>query len=423
MRRRSDCTAIDQLLSARLDAELGARDRRRVDRHVSACLDCAEELESLRRTRTLVRSMPPRQVPPGLWDPAALGPRAVLDTSPLDATVTAEPPHRRARTRVGVGIAASVLALVGVWVVAAGGGEVGDRGVAVLSEEGVAPRHAAVTGAAGVPRPPAAAADSASPAVTMLARTPQGARGMREVLVMDYAAGTSNRTPVVTRAAVPAAAPAAAAGVDPETKYDLRIAGTEPIMDRMCVRIEAYLAGGMLREVLYLDDSSGEVLRRETYAAVAADGGSLQRLTTYLRLDEGTAADAVDPEGPAPLLVDDGAQRAALRAAGWWLPPVLTDSYRLLAVLVHEDLPGMPLHAVYSDGLFTVSLFSQPGALSRQVPPGARPITADDTRRWLEWIGDGPPRLAVEGAGFVHTLTGDAPREEMLRIAASIPGP
>lgn len=57
-------------LSALLDAELDGAERERVTRHLRACATCEAELASLRRVRAQVRSLPAREVPDGLWEPA-----------------------------------------------------------------------------------------------------------------------------------------------------------------------------------------------------------------------------------------------------------------------------------------------------------------------------------------------------------------
>lgn len=58
-------------LSALLDGELGETERERVRAHVRGCQDCAAELAGLARVRAQLRSVPPREVPEGLWQEAA----------------------------------------------------------------------------------------------------------------------------------------------------------------------------------------------------------------------------------------------------------------------------------------------------------------------------------------------------------------
>lgn len=58
-------------LSALLDGELGRVGHRRLRAHVRGCEDCAAELASLAGVRSQLRSLPPREVPEGLWQEAA----------------------------------------------------------------------------------------------------------------------------------------------------------------------------------------------------------------------------------------------------------------------------------------------------------------------------------------------------------------
>lgn len=57
-------------LSALLDAELDGAERDRVTRHLDGCATCQAELDNLCRVRAQVRSLPAREVPEGLWEPA-----------------------------------------------------------------------------------------------------------------------------------------------------------------------------------------------------------------------------------------------------------------------------------------------------------------------------------------------------------------
>jgi anti-sigma factor RsiW len=60
------CGAVEPLLSACMDGELTARDHQRVQSHVDACTACAAEVEQLIVVRSLVRSLPVRQLPAGV---------------------------------------------------------------------------------------------------------------------------------------------------------------------------------------------------------------------------------------------------------------------------------------------------------------------------------------------------------------------
>jgi len=62
-RIRSPWHADSELLSCYLDGELGDRDLGRLEPHLESCTNCRSELESLRGTVGLLRSMPAMSVP------------------------------------------------------------------------------------------------------------------------------------------------------------------------------------------------------------------------------------------------------------------------------------------------------------------------------------------------------------------------
>jgi anti-sigma factor RsiW len=62
-----DCARFEELQSAWLDGQLTAADHARVGAHLDECARCLTHLEGLARTRCLLRSMPVRQTPIGLF--------------------------------------------------------------------------------------------------------------------------------------------------------------------------------------------------------------------------------------------------------------------------------------------------------------------------------------------------------------------
>lgn len=69
--QRGDCQRGAEL-SALLDGEIGRVERGWLRAHVRRCHACACELAGLARVRSQLRSLPPREVPEGLWRQAAV---------------------------------------------------------------------------------------------------------------------------------------------------------------------------------------------------------------------------------------------------------------------------------------------------------------------------------------------------------------
>ena len=201
-------------------------------------------------------------------------------------------------------------------------------------------------------------------------------------------------------------------------KYTVTFGGVEYIVDRRTVRLDVHLRGdGTLRERMWIDGSTGLFLRRETYAD---DPEEPERLITYLSLDLQQPL-AVAQQARQVLPVTSDAQLAALRAAGWVLPEQLPGGYRLVGVLVLPDTPGAPVQAIYSDGLYAVSLFSQPGVPDFDTLPDGAVSVEEVPTEAFEWPGTSPARMVWAGDGHVLSLVGDAPRHELVAMVEDLP--
>lgn len=56
--RKTQCDLIRELLSPYIDDELDSGERQRVDSHLESCQSCREEFDSIRKTISLVQSIP-----------------------------------------------------------------------------------------------------------------------------------------------------------------------------------------------------------------------------------------------------------------------------------------------------------------------------------------------------------------------------
>jgi hypothetical protein len=218
---------------------------------------------------------------------------------------------------------------------------------------------------------------------------------------------------------------------DLDAKYQVVVVGVSRLLDRRCVKIEITRQDdGRLRELLWVDEASGLLLRRETHV-----GGRLVRLGSFLSLDlrparrpvGGTSrvGSAVDPvrERPQQVAAVDRAQLAALTEAGWLVPDLLPGGYRPAGAFAVAADDGQPLQILYRDGLYTVSLFQQPGRIDRDALPAGAAAMPHLQGQAFEWPGAMPRRMVWEADGMVFSLVGDAPPDEFLAIAAALPQP
>lgn len=208
-----------------------------------------------------------------------------------------------------------------------------------------------------------------------------------------------------------------------EENYDVRSEGTQRVMDRPATLLALYAsASGDLRERLWIDDDTGLLLRRESYGT----DGSVARLATYLDLDldpdppdteDGTVLEE-RIKGVAPV---DELGFDALREAGWTVPEELPGGFEAVGAYVVSSESSQPLHLVYTDGLYTVSMFQQTGTPQwDSLPSGAR-LVEDLPGRVYEWPGALPHRLVWAAAGRTWSVVGDPTPEQLREIARALP--
>jgi len=99
------------------------------------------------------------------------------------------------------------------------------------------------------------------------------------------------------------------------------------------------------------------------------------------------------------------------------VPPALADGYERMGIYSS----GAVLHALYSDGVYDLSLFQQAGRLrTSDLPPsGERVAVGGDTGWRYPWPGG---QLVVWSAGGkVFTAVSDAPADQVLAAVRSLP--
>jgi hypothetical protein len=179
-------------------------------------------------------------------------------------------------------------------------------------------------------------------------------------------------------------------------------------------------ASGVVREVVYLDVETALVVRRETYDRA----GEPVRLAAYTELHIERPDVAIPASDGRELIELEVVAAAAdeLRAAGFLLPETLAAGYELLDVWASTgDGEVVTAHAVYGDGLYTLSVFQQPGRMARAAVDGAARLrTADGGAVW-RWPGSEPRRLVWTGGGTTFTALTDAPTDEVLEVLSGLP--
>jgi hypothetical protein len=200
---------------------------------------------------------------------------------------------------------------------------------------------------------------------------------------------------------------------DAAGKYHTTEAAGPPVAERPTTTIEVD-EHGLLRERLYLDQQSGLLLKREQFDAA----GALTRAVGFDTL-------VFDPSTPTPAAPSSPADQAPEAVAPQRLGPPglaperLAGDYRRLGVYRR---PGVA-QVLYSDGMYELSVFEQRGRLDRQgLVPGGSPVGVGEVAGWrYPWPGGHV--VLWQAGGRVFTVVSDAPLDQVLAAASSLPVP
>lgn len=204
-------------------------------------------------------------------------------------------------------------------------------------------------------------------------------------------------------------------------RYDIDVAGTRVLATGdASVVVVRERSSGLVREHLYVNEHTGLIVRRDTFQ----DDGRPARILAYTSLEAApvamrTPSARVTEEGGSAMPLDSRALRT-LDAVGWVAPGQLPGGYELRSGHALPGPRGGSLQLVYSDGLYTLSLYEQRGELSAAGLSGAVEGRHGDLLLH-RWPGSEPLRVVWSGDGVVFTMVTDAPYDRALAVAAALP--
>ena len=168
---------------------------------------------------------------------------------------------------------------------------------------------------------------------------------------------------------------------------------------------------GTLRARYFIDRSSSRLLRRDVLDA----SGEVEREVTFDQLVP--LAAAARPLEPPRADVEKPTQVAAA-PSGYPVPGALGRGYRLLG---RFRQPDGTFQAYYGDGLFTLSLFEQRGAIDwGSLPAGfEQTVHGVPTRRYSTPTGT---TVVWAARGVVVTCVGDAPPDQLMLAVHDVVG-
>lgn len=196
--------------------------------------------------------------------------------------------------------------------------------------------------------------------------------------------------------------------------YDLALAGVSRCAGRYARVVEARRDGvegaGRVAGRFWLDAATGLVLRREVYD----DAG--RRLRSSAFVDLVVAPVTLQP----PALKAPREDPATVLPVGSWRPPsALPRGLQLFEAEVEDVAGGRVTHLAYSDGLSTLSVFAQRGALAEVPGAGFHTERVRGTRAWVEPAA--PERVVWQGGGQVFTLVSDADPATVRAAVGALP--
>ena len=451
-------------VSALIDGELQGAARRRAIAHARSCPDCHRELEQTWALKQRLLGLAAAEPPADLF--LALG--SVRQTPVAEPSTTSRAAITR---RALVGAGSMSLAVVTLAYVVGGADPssasvkppvdeftaefAGSTGLEPLSDPAVEalPSEATtrragtrqgsiVQAATSTPRPESVSGDQAV-AVRWLHRAASAPSevaysGVRRVawygeggesaitLDVKHAPGqgtsyavTSGSKATGTFFAQSEAASSSSLGGEPVEllldAYDVAVSGHDTVDGRSTTVITA-VRDGQVAAQFWIDSSTGLLLRRALY-----DDDQLIRVSELSDLETAGAGfmSHLPPELEAPVATKLSTSFASsLTDKGWACPPSLPSDFSL--TLLHR-LQGSHdvMHAAYSDGLSSVSIFEERGDLDTDALAGYRQITSDDSSVWVQ---QGLPTVVVwEADDTVYTMVTDAPESTTAELVASLP--
>ncbi|MCI0687445.1 MAG: hypothetical protein L0Y54_09455 [Sporichthyaceae bacterium] len=165
---------------------------------------------------------------------------------------------------------------------------------------------------------------------------------------------------------------------------------------------------------MWLDTETGLVLRQEVFdshgAVVRADG------FLAIKVDRPVRAGSPAPPTEPPVAPD---ALAAGNTGIWTAPAELPYALRLYQLRQFDHPSGMIVHASYSDGLSTASVFVQRGRLDPQALTGYTRVRYGDAS---VYVYDGTPRRVMWAAdGSIYTILTDGPEEMIQAVVTALP--
>lgn len=191
--------------------------------------------------------------------------------------------------------------------------------------------------------------------------------------------------------------------------------GADDVLGRPVDIVLVRTRAGRPVQRLWIDRDSSLPLRRRFYD----EGGRLVKQTAFVSLSKRTPVFATVQVATVPLRAPTGTvDAAALRAAGWAVPPAPDGMVAYDAVITGSGQDAV-LHLAYTDGIATLSLFEQHGRLKSSALPGWRRSRLAGTR--VRVSGGYPTRTVWSAGDHVYTVVTQCDERTVEALIRSLP--
>ncbi len=194
-------------------------------------------------------------------------------------------------------------------------------------------------------------------------------------------------------------------------KYTMETVDSLPVAGRPSRLVEVRGPGEALVERLFLDEATGLLLRREQFE----DGQGPVRTIAFESVTIGATVPA--PQVPKEVV---NATPTVIRAdrlpSGVSAPPTLAEGYQRIGLFRRSGV----VQALYSDGLYDLSVFEQRGRLDKRGIASDRRVDVSGRTGWHHgWPGGHV--VVWQAGGTVFTAVSDAPLSQVMAALRSLP--
>jgi sigma-E factor negative regulatory protein RseB len=197
--------------------------------------------------------------------------------------------------------------------------------------------------------------------------------------------------------------------------------GSGTAVGRAAAVVELYRFDGSLAALYWLDRQTLVPLRRELFDT----SDNVISEDSFVRVQFGAqagvrAAGAAVPSTSAQstwaTAVSPAGFLASLTGQGWPVTGTLPGGLPLYAAAWTQTANGKVAELEYSDGLYVVSLFVQPGTLPARLP-GWQQVQVAGRQAFVSGHS-----VSWSGAGLVYTMIADAPPQTVRQVVGALPG-